>query len=68
MIIRPNGSETCRLFGGYYINWPQEIDIPSEPSEGRTFFTIRFSLRTALTKPMITSTEPQFSHRRVQNC
>jgi hypothetical protein len=52
----------------YYINWPQEIDTPSEPSEGTTFFTIRFSLRGALTKRMLTSTEPQFSHRRVQNC
>jgi hypothetical protein len=52
----------------YYINWPQEIDIPSELSEGRTFFTIRFNLRRALAELMITSTEPQFIDRRTKNC
>jgi hypothetical protein len=51
----------------YYINWPQEIDIPSEPSESTTFFTIGFSLRRALTKPKRTSIEPQFVDRKAKN-
>jgi hypothetical protein len=51
----------------YYINWPQEIDIPSEPSESTIFFTIGFSLRRALTKPKRTSIEPQFIDRKAKN-
>ncbi len=49
----------------YYINWPQEIDISSEPSEGRTFFTIPLSLCRVLTKPMsdgLNSIQTDFSH------
>ncbi len=50
----------------YYINWSHEIDIPSEPSEGTTFFTIPFRLCGALTKPMRTSTELQSIARKLK--